>query len=241
MSGEGTSRDLRTALDALSSVLRGRFLVFEGPDGAGKSSQLKRLSRALGGRGLAVCEVRDPGGTHAGELIRRVLLDRETGELSVRCEMLLFMASRAQLCAEVIGPALGRGELVLADRFVSSTVAYQGSGGGLSEREILDVGRVATGGVGLDGGGGGVWPELVVVFDVDSKTAAGRLNPLLDRMEAKGEAFHTRVRESYLHQAEADPDRHLVIDAKGESDGVFAMLVNALHERYVGGTSGGRA
>lgn len=225
------SAGLRANLDRLSELLRGRFLAFEGPDGAGKSTQLKRLARAMSERGLPIRDVRDPGGTHAGELIRKILLEPSTGEIAVRCEMLLFMASRAQLCAEIIAPSLAAGELVLADRFVSSTVAYQGKGGGaavwspergLEDEDILRVGRVAT---------GGVWPELVVVFDVDAKTAASRLNPLLDRMEARGEAFHAAVRESYRRQAAADPDGHLLIDARSGSDEVFEVLVSQLVAR----------
>lgn len=225
------SAELRDDLDLLAERLRGRFLAFEGPDGAGKSTQLKRFANAMSSRGLPTQDVRDPGGTHAGELIRRVLLDQSTGEIAVRCEMLLFMASRAQLCAEIIAPALERGELVLADRFVSSTVAYQGNGGGaavwspdrgLDDADILSVGRIAT---------AGFWPELVVVFDVDAQTASSRLNPLLDRMEARGAAFHKAVRESYQRQATEDPDGHLLIDARPDADEVFRALITGLAAR----------
>ncbi|MEM9884022.1 MAG: dTMP kinase, partial [Planctomycetota bacterium] len=145
---------------------RGKFVVFDGPDGSGKSTQFRRLSELAEAHGVAVCEVREPGGTHIGEQIRRVLLDPSVKEeVDLRCEMLLFMASRAQLIAQKIAPALAEGQLVLADRFISSTLAYQGAAGGLPIADILKVGQVAL---------GPHWPDLVVVFDVDEHTAAGR-------------------------------------------------------------------
>ncbi len=166
-----------------------------------------------------------------------MLLNPANSEMTLRCEMMLYMASRAQLIEEVIVPALGRGELVLADRFVSSTLAYQGTAGGLSREEILQVGRVAI---------GDHWPDLTVIFDVDEPTAARRMHggrknartasaeqPTLfsDRMELKDREFHARVRQGFLDQAEADPDHHLVIDARGEADDVFASLLSAMESR----------
>lgn len=212
--------------------LRGRFIVFDGPDGSGKSTQFRRLVDAAEAQGISVCEVREPGGTHIGEEIRKVLLDPSVKEeVDVRCEMLLFMASRAQLIAQKIRPALAADCLVLADRFISSTLAYQGTAGGLPIADILKVGQVAL---------GQHWPDLVVVFDVDEDTAATRINPLLrerefnadkDRMEAKGAAFHRRVRQGYLDQAADDPDRYLVIDATRDPDTVFDDLVTGLSGR----------
>ena len=151
-----------------------------------------------------------------GERIREVLLDPQCQEMTVRCEMLLFMASRAQLVERVIRPALEGGHLVLCDRFVSSTLAYQGTAGGLPPAEIRSVARVAV---------GNCVPHLTVVFDVDEVTAASRLSPLLDRMEQKGLEFHRRVRGGYLEQARADPSRHLVVDASRPPDEVFESLV----------------
>ena len=211
---------------------RGRFVVFDGPDGSGKSTQFRRVVDLARGRGVPVCEVREPGGTHIGEAIRRVLLDPAVKEeVDLRCEMLLFMASRAQLLAQKIRPALARRELVLADRFISSTLAYQGAAGGLAVADILRVGQVAL---------GETWPDLVVVFDVDEHTAASRINPLLrdgefgpdrDRMEAKGAAYHRKVRQGYLDQAAADPGRYLVVDATREADAVFEELMAGLSAR----------
>ncbi len=216
------STDAKPWLQALA----GRFIVFDGPDGSGKTTQFRRLVDAVEAAGVTVCEVREPGGTYIGEEIRDVLLavkDHHAEEpMDMRCEMLLFMASRAQLIAQRIRPALDRGELVLADRFISSTLAYQGTAGGIPVSDILRVGQVAL---------GQSWPDLVVVFDVDDETAATRLNPLLDRMEAKGAAFHRRVRQGYLDQAENDPDRYLVIDARADADAVYQAMIARLRER----------
>jgi len=203
--------------------LRGKFIVFDGPDGSGKSTQFERTKAMAREAGLAVCEVREPGGTRIGERIRDILLDPALDMMALRCEMMLYMASRAQLVAERIAPAKRRGELVLADRFISSTLAYQGTAGGMEAGEIMKVGQVAI---------GESWPDLVVIFDVDEATAAKRLNPLLDRMERKGADYHRRVRRGYLDQAERDPAGHLVIDARPEADVVFERLRAGLGERF---------
>lgn len=205
------------------SRLGGRFLVFDGPDGSGKSTQFKRFAALAREAGVVVCEVREPGGTRIGERIRDVLLDPLHQEMSLRCEMMLYMASRAQLVEERIRPALARGELVLADRYISSTLAYQGAAGELPIDEITAVARAAC---------RDAWPDLVVIFDVDTETASSRLNPLLDRMEQKGHAFHRKVREGYLDQARRDPDRHAVIDASKDPDAVNAMLLEALRRKF---------
>ncbi len=201
--------------------LAGRFIVLEGPDGSGKTTQFRRLLGACHDESLPVKEVREPGGTGVGERIRALLLDPSHHDISLVCEMLLYMASRAQLCEQIIRPALARNELVLADRFVPSTIAYQGHAGGLPLADIDAVARIAT---------GGLRPDLIVIFDVDERTAAGRLNPLLDRMEAKGAAFHRKVREGYLAQAHADPSRHLLIDASRPAEQVWFSLVSGLRK-----------
>jgi dTMP kinase len=202
-----------------SAGLRGRFLAFEGPDGSGKSTQIARFQAWAESQGLPLLVVREPGGTPIGERVREILLDPAHEEMNVRCEMLLYMASRAQLVQERVEPALRDGICVLSDRFVGSTLAYQGAAGGLPESDIRAVAQVAI---------GGRWPDLDVLLDVDTETAMRRLNPLLDRMESKGSAFHRRVREGYLAEARRDPKRHLVVDASRTPDEVFTDLLKGL-------------
>lgn len=199
--------------------LRGRFLVFDGPDGSGKSSQFRRFSNLAQQNGLTVCEVREPGGTSIGEQIRAVLLDPANNDMDLRTEMLLYMASRAQLVTDRIRPALANGDLVLADRFVSSTLAYQGTAGGIDLHHIRITAEIAC---------GEIKPDYVVVFDVDEKTAANRLNPLLDRMEAMGAAYHRCVRQGYLDQARSEPDRYIVIDSTNDEQTVFSDLLETI-------------
>ena len=217
------ARSTTTLPGDLAHRLGGRFLAFEGPDGSGKSTQLRRFVAACHAAGVEPVEVREPGGTEVGERIRAALLDHlENEDMSLRCEMLLYMASRAQLVEARIRPALAAGTLVVADRFVSSTLAYQGAAGGLPEAEIRAAADIAC---------QEVRPDLNVIFDVDEPTAARRMGLLRDRMEAKGAAFHAKVRAGYLAQAKADPEHHLVIDATRDEDTVFAALVEGLHAR----------
>ncbi len=208
----------------LFDALAGRLVVFEGPDGSGKSTQFARFSALCTQNSLEVTEVREPGGTGIGEAIRQLLLAHDHGDMTLRCEMLLYMASRAQLVEQTIRPALAQKHIVLADRFVSSTLAYQGSGGGLLESEILDVAKAAT---------GGLEPDLVVVFDVDESTASCRRSAEPDRIEARPDDFRARVRQGYLDQAKRWPERYLVIDATCDADKVFERLLAGLNERFV--------
>ena len=209
------------------SQLAGRFIVFDGPDGSGKSTQFRDFHTLINTHtDLKVCEIREPGGTAIGEQIRDVLLDpgnHATHGMDAMTEMMLFMASRAQVVREKIIPARESGAVVMADRFLSSTLAYQGTAGGISEEEILAVGRVAC---------GSTWPpDLILIFDVDSATAAGRLNPLLDRMEARGAEFHQRVRNGFLRQAKSDPKHYAVVDATQPVEAVRSAVHAAIRER----------
>ncbi|MSR44354.1 MAG: dTMP kinase [Phycisphaerales bacterium] len=208
-----------------ASLLPGKFVVFDGPDGSGKSTQLRALLKVARDAGVETVEVREPGGTSIGEKIREVLLDPANSEMVTRCEMLLYMASRAQLVEERIVPALERGAFVLADRFISSTLAYQGSAGGVAVADIMAVGDIAI---------GGRWPDLVVVFDVDWRTAQSRIMRTLDRMEQKDAAYHQRVRDGYLQQARAQPSKYLVIDSTVDPDAVFGALSSGMRERLSG-------
>jgi dTMP kinase len=229
--GDGISADRLTAavpeptLHTMHQLLRGKFIAFEGPDGSGKSTQMARFAAFARAGGLGVVEVREPGGTSVGEQIRHVLLDPANTDMTVRCEMMLYMASRSQLVEQTVAPALARGDLVLADRFVASTCAYQGTAGGLPMQEIMEVAAVAT---------GHRLPDLNVIFDVDEATAAKRLNPLLDRMEQKGAEFHRRVRSGYHQLAKADPDHVLLIDATGDEDSVHRTAMDAIEKTLAG-------
>ena len=207
---------------AWTSLLPGRFIVFDGPDGSGKSTQFQAVAKVAQAAGVETVEVREPGGTPIGEKIREVLLDPANSEMVTRCEMLLYMPSRAQLMEERILPALARGAFVLADRFISSTLAYQGSAGGLARQDILSVGDIAI---------GGRWPDLVVVFDVDWKTAQSRMARALDRIEQKDADYHRRVREGYLEQARSQPDKYLVVDSTAQPEAVFAALTAGITDR----------
>ena len=207
---------------AWTSLLPGRFIVFDGPDGSGKSTQFHAVAKVAQAAGVEIVEVREPGGTPIGEKIRALLLDPANSEMVTRCEMLLYMASRAQLMEERILPALARGAFVLADRFISSTLAYQGSAGGLARQDILSVGDIAI---------GGRWPDLVVVFDVDWKTAQSRMSRALDRIEQKDADYHRRVREGYLEQARSQPEKYLVVDSTAQPEAVFAALTAGITDR----------
>ncbi len=210
-------------MNEIAAILAGKFIVFDGPDGSGKSTQMRRFMQWSSEQGLVIKEVREPGGTSIGEQIRQVLLDPTNDSMTIECEMLLYMASRAQLVEQEIVPAIERGELVVADRFVSATLAYQGAAGGLPTKWIQQVAEVAV---------SGHWPDLTLILDVDDKTAAGRLNPLLDRMELKGKAFHSKVREGFLKQAEAMPSKYRVIDSTEDEDSVEKAVQNAIMQHF---------
>ena len=198
--------------------LAGRFLVLDGPDGGGKSTQLEMLAAHLRASGLEVLSVREPGGTAIGEKIRGILLDRRHDDMAVICEMLLYMASRAQLVAQRIAPALAAGQCVLADRFVWSTIAYQGAAGADVEA-IRQVAKVAV---------AGAWPDLTVILDLPAEAGLSRLKRDKDRLEQRDLDYHRRVRQSYLDQARQVGDRAAVIDASASPDQVQQALRGAI-------------
>jgi dTMP kinase len=204
----------------LAKRLSGRFLVIDGPDGAGKTTQAGLLAQWLRGEGAAVEVARDPGGTPIGERVRAILLDRVHEEMVVPCELMLYMASRAQLVAQVIRPALEKGACVLCDRYVSSTVAYQGAGGA-EVADVREVGRVAV---------GGLWPDLTLLLDLPAQTGLSRLARGKDRVESKDFAYHSRVRELFLQQARQDKGHWAVVDAGGSAEEVQARLRQHLQE-----------
>jgi dTMP kinase len=200
-----------------------RFIVLDGLDGAGKSSQLGGLADWLRAMGREVVTCRDPGSTAVGDAIRAILLDRRDLQLDATAEMLLYMAARAQLVAEVVGPALARGAWVVSDRYLLSNIVYQGHAGGLDPDSIRRVGDAATGGLAAD---------LVLVLDVDLSTAARRLNRPLDKLEDRGGGYRERLRAGYLQEAAADPARIRVLDASGTPAQVAATIQAAVAARF---------
>ncbi len=194
------------------------FFSLDGPDGAGKTTQLARFVAWLEGLGHEVVACRDPGSTWLGDQLRQILLNPSSGAIGSRSEMLLYMAARAQLVEEVIRPAMDRGKTVVSDRFLLANVAYQGWAGGLAPETLWEVGRVAT---------GGLLPDLTLVLDLPPEAAAGRLQRSLDRMEARGPDFRRRVREGFLAEARRHPASIAVIDARGSEDEVAARIQTA--------------
>ena len=186
------------------------FFTFDGIDGAGKSTQIRLFVEWLESNGHSVTNCRDPGTTAAGEAIRGILLGTDF-RIDYRAEMLLYMASRAQLVSEVIRPALKRGDCVVSDRYLLASVVYQGSAGDIEPDEIWKVGEIAT---------ESLLPDLTFVLDLEPCAAAHRLGDKQDRIESRGLEYFTRVREGFLSQAQRFPDSHAVIDA---SQGIDAI------------------
>ena len=194
--------------------LRGKFIVLDGPDGCGKTTQIRLLSDFIESHAVACVVVRDPGGTGIGEQIRNILLDQGNGEMSVRCETLLYMASRAQLYAECIAPALQEQKCVLCDRWVSSTYSYQAVAGEIGAELVLRVAQDAL---------ERTWPDLTVIIDLPSEMGLTRLGDIHDRMEAKPVSFHRRVRQAFLDLARSRAD-FKVIDGSGSIEQVHQRL-----------------
>jgi len=193
----------------------GFFVAFEGGEGAGKSTQEACLALALEARGRTVVRTREPGGTPAGEQIRHVLLSPEFEGLDHRAEALLFAASRGEHVARVIGPALERGDVVICDRYIDSSIAYQGYARRLGPERVRDLSMWAT---------GGLLPDLTVVLDVDPEVGLARFAQR-DRLEAEPLEYHRAVRAGFLTLAESDPGRYLVLDARAEVDRVAAAVL----------------
>ena len=190
--------------------MSGRLIVFEGADASGKSTQARRLAERLGADLTFQF-----GATAIGAAIRSILLDPVHSELDDRAEALLVIADKAQHVAEIVGPALERGETVVSDRFTASTSAYQGYGRGLDLAGLDAMMRFAT---------HGIEPDLTVLLDVPWSVARIRLGDQMDRIEGAGADFHTRVRDGYLAMAAADPGRWVVVDADGTVDEIAARV-----------------
>ena len=187
-------------------MTRGVFITLEGGDGSGKTTQAELLREWLSGEGRTVLRTREPGGTEVGVEIREIVLHHR-GDISPRAEALLYAADRAHHVATVVRPALERGEVVIQDRYIDSSVAYQGVGRVLDPEAVRSLSEWAT---------EGLAPDLTILLDLDADAARGRLDEArtrYDRLESEASEFHDRVRAAYLALAEAEPGRFLVVDA----------------------------
>ncbi len=196
------------------------FITFEGGDGCGKSTQQKLLGDWFRSRGREVVLCRDPGSTALGDAVRAILLHGQDLHITDRTEMFLFMAARCQMVEEIIRPALDAGKVVLSDRFLLSSLVYQGCAGGVPMSELETVGKIATAGP-----AGNIVPDLSVILDISYEAGLERVKnrAIADRMESKGEAYHRRVRDGFLRLAEGD-SRCVVIDATLPVEVISGMI-----------------
>ena len=201
----------------MTSERRGLWITLEGGDGSGKTTQAALLAEWLGVQGRTVLHTREPGGSEVGVLIRNIVLHHR-GEVAPRAEALLYAADRAHHVATVVRPALQRGDVVIQDRYLDSSVAYQGAGRVLDATEVRDLSLWAT---------EGALPDVTVLLDIDPSEARRRLDAddkPFDRLEAEKEEFHTRVRDSYLRLAAAEPERFLVVDATRDPEDIASVI-----------------
>ncbi|MCA4134467.1 dTMP kinase [Arthrobacter sp. M4] len=197
----------------------GLFIAFEGGDGAGKSTQAARLAESLEAMGCSVLRTREPGGTPIGEKLRSLVLDHGNGTIDTRTEALMFAASRAAHVSQVIVPALARGVVVITDRYIDSSVAYQGAGRGLGTEDVRRLNEWAT---------EGLWPDLTVLLDVEpghgrERRTAGAAAE--DRLESEPDDFHARIRTAFLDLAETRPREYLVLPANRPIDELAAAIL----------------
>jgi dTMP kinase len=212
----------------------GKFIVLDGGEGCGKTTQTKLLLARLQRDNLPVQLVHDPGTTRVGKLIRQILLDPANADMRMRCEMLLYMAARAQMMDEIIAPALARGANVISDRFISSTLAYQLGGEGLTAKEIRAVGDVAI---------RGRWPDLTIILDMPVESSSVRVDPQFmlgfaggfapreekDRIEQRSVEYHKQVRANYLKQATSDRQHYRVVKADRSIEEVHDAIWKLVH------------
>lgn len=204
---------------------RGMFIAFEGGDSAGKSTQAARLAEALEAEDQTVVRTREPGGTEIGEKLRSLVLEHGHGHIDARTEALIFAADRAAHVRQVILPALERGDVVICDRYIDSSVAYQGVGRGLGVDSVLDINLWAV---------EGLRPDLTVLLDVDHVEGRGRRTSTAapeDRMESEPDSFHEQIRAAFREQASSNPEQYLVLNASDPLDELAGTIVSAVRER----------
>ncbi len=191
------------------------FFVFDGVDGAGKSTQLRLFADWLRERGQDVVCYSDPGTTQLGNEMRRLLLGDHAIPIHMRSEMLMFMTARCQLVEELIRPAIAQGKTVICDRYVFSTVVYQGHAGNLDPAEVWSVNQIAT---------QGLMADMTFIFDLDVETVSQRLGESRDRMESRGTAYFQRVRDGFLAEAARFPNATAIVNASGDIESIQAKL-----------------
>jgi dTMP kinase len=204
----------------MRSKLLGKFIVIDGSDGCGKTSQTKLLVDCLKEQGVAVETFREPGGTAIGEKIRQILLNPEHIAMGTETEVMLYMAARVQLWQEKIKPALKQNKCVVLDRWLSSTCAYQGFAGGFGLDKVIKIAEYCL---------AKPWPDLTIILDVDLETAVKRLKKDLDRMEQKGDGYHKKVREGFLNLANGRKD-FVIIDAADDIETVHKQVINIVEK-----------
>lgn len=202
----------------MKNTKKGLFITFEGIDGCGKTTQMGLLAKYLKEKGLDVIITREPGSVGLGEKIREILLNYE-GEVSSNCEAFLFLADRAQHIDLLVKPAIDEGKIVLCDRHTDSTIAYQGYGRGVDLDRIKMLNNLAT---------SGLKPDLTFIFDLDVKTALGRVGKSQDRMESAGLEFFEKTRNGYLEIGKEEPERVKVINANDCIENIFDQVKNIL-------------
>lgn len=204
--------------------MRGCFITIEGPDGAGKTSIIEEIVPKL--RDVAQCDIvatREPGGNPISEKIRHIILDNENMMMDDRTEALLYTAARRQHIVETIAPALEAGKMVICDRFVDSSLAYQGKGRNIGMDEVTMINRFAT---------EGLEPDLTIYLDIDAEAGIRRLSGKADRLESEGIAFHQRVRHGYLELLQQNPERMVRIDARHPFEQVVEEVLAVIECRY---------
>ncbi len=199
--------------------VKGKFITLEGSEGSGKSTQAALVVDYLKQKKMPVMLLREPGGVKIAEAIRALLLDVKNTGMGDECETLLYMAARAQMVKEVLEPALASGKIVICDRFLDSTIAYQGYGNGIDVKVIKSLGKFAT---------QGITPDLTLLFDIDTGKGLSRTNADKDRIELRSLEYHARVRQGYLALAAEEPKRVKVITVDAPKEEIFKRVKAAL-------------
>ena len=202
--------------------LQGKFIVLDGPDGCGKSTQIHLLTDWITTQKVEVAGFRDPGTTTIGEAIRKILLDPANKTMDTPTELLLYMAARAQLWTEKIQPALNQQKCVLLDRWLSSTCAYQGYAGGVGIEKVINIAQHSL---------ERLWPDITIILDADLKTASARISETPDRMEQKGNDYHQKVRDGFLELARLNSEIK-VVDATADIKTVHKNIVKIIESYF---------